>query len=701
MERDLSNIKEDVRARSDIVEVVGLYVRLQRAGKNWKGLCPFHNDKNPSFNISPALQIYKCYSCGEYGDVFTFVQKKENLDFVGTLEFLARRAGIPFERKALNPEQASEREQMFELNALAVRFYQDRLHKSPVAQDYLAGRAVLKETQEKFQIGFAPDDWEGLTYYLQQRRADMALAAKVGLIKVRSQEGSGYYDAFRNRLMFPIHDMSGRVIAFGGRAMDDNPAKYLNSENSPLFVKSRTLYGLCFANKKISGDTPAVFVEGYMDVVATHQAGFAQCVATLGTSMTEEHAQLLVKKNPRVIICYDADAAGVKATLRGASVWEAVGVAGAEVRVARLPTGDDPDSLLRRGDTAAFQTALDNAVPRVDFMIELTLKAHDLHTEAGRDAALAEVIPILASIPTAAARARHVQRLAHLHPLQAHMGISQAIRQMLLDVETYARQARNSPSARDRGYPLTEAANRAPLTEQPPPPAYRPPSQKDWGASGWPMTRQVIRKGEGGNTQDYGRGDYRNKRQKGPVGDPTPPPLNAPALTGAEKAERQLLRALFGAEWRATILSQLPSELLVTAEGRLLFAWIARTPANAEGEIDPLPLLHQAEAEEAQGDATTVAAASPERRTLKLSQYIRDLLEDSPFLVSNEHLNEAAVSDCILRLRRHRESQTQRALAERLQHLESMSPEEQRAYIQQFHQKMRETRGSAPAAEGG
>lgn len=765
MERDLQDLKEDIRARSDIVEIIGGYTRLKRSGKNWTGLCPFHADKNPSFTVSPVTQFYRCWSCGEKGDVFNFIQKKENLDFVETLELLARRAGIPFERKGVSKEQISEREQMLELNLLAVRFYQDRLAKSQDAKDYLAQRGILKTTQEQWDLGFAPPEWEGLVFHLEQKRADLRLAMKAGLIKARQQEGRGYYDTFRNRVMFPIHDLNGRVIAFGGRAMSkEESAKYLNTEQTPLFDKSRTLYGLYFARKKLGSDTSPVFVEGYVDVITTHQAGFTQCVATLGTAMTEEHAKMLVRYNPRVLLCYDSDRAGINAALKGATIWESLGVEGAEARIARLPTGDDPDSLIQRGDTAAFQMALDNAVPRVDFQIELTLKKYDTQTDEGKDNALAEVIPILASISRNAVRGRYADRLAYLHPLYGRFGIERALQQILADVESYARQSHNAQSPRDRGYPLTEQANRAALNEQPEPPAYRPPNKNQWGQQ-WPMTNNVVRKGEYPNRPDGGRNGYENRydnrnrrRQKdGPIGDPTPPPLDAPTLTGAEKAERQLLRALFSPEWRVYILARLKPDALVTEPGQRLFELIARTPANAEGGIDPLPLLHRAEAEEnrdtlapaaisepdayaeTEASAASIAPANdpyadedpyaeeasdpyaedipplpvdteqpaePEivplsapasRNSAKFSYFIREVLEDSPFLVSNDQLNEAAVGACIARLQKHRNDQNQRELAALLQRAETLPPDQRRAVMEAYQSKIREQRGSPPA----
>jgi DNA primase len=821
-ERDLRTIKEEIRARCDIVEIISTYTQLKKAGKNFTGLCPFHADTRPSFTVTPQFQSYRCWSCGEKGDVFTFIQKKENLDFIEVLERLAKRYGIPFERKGVSKEQTTEREQMLDLNLLATRFYQDRLSKSADAQAYLTQRAILKSTQEQWDLGFAPPDWEGLVYHLQQRRADLRLAAKMGLIKTRQQEGSGYYDAFRNRLMFPIHDLQGRVIGFGGRRMseDKNEAKYLNSEQSLLFNKSATLYGMFFARQKISSTNSPVFVEGYVDVITTHQAGFTQCVATLGTALTEEHARMLARYNPRALLCYDGDEAGIKATLRGAEVWESIGVAGAEARVVRLPEGEDPDSLLRNGEISAFQAALDNAVPRVDFQIELALKRHDLHTEEGRSDALSEVIPILASVPSLTQRDRYASKLASLHP-SGSFDLKRAISAILADVEMHLRQTRNGKSPRAQGYPLTEQANREPLNEQPPPPTYRPPNPQQWGQ--WdPQTRNVVRKGDqfdpgygrgapGLGNRYGGNGEWRGgKREKrGPVGDPTPPPLVTPAMTGVEKAERQILRALFTAEWRSSILSRLPPDTLITTQGKRLFALIARTPAGEDGNIDPLLLLRQAETEEetettvsaaepptgeadrslleeagtpaeadpyaepdpyAETDGPTVADLSSEedpyaepdpyaadesdpssgmalsgawegllppvegkretetdhhasassrpsrkqeafagreeeppkkssasRNFAKMSEYIREVLEDSLSVVSNEPLSDAVINDCIRRLQKHREAQAKHELEEKIRR-DDLSAEERRAVQEQYLKLMRETRGSPPAA---
>ena len=741
-ERSLQDIKEEIRSRSDIVEIIGQHTRLKKTGKNWVGLCPFHADKKPSFSVNPDLQMYKCFSCGEAGDLIKFVQKKENLEFIEALEWLAKRAGISFERKRGDPQKTSEREQARDLNRMATDYFKQCLANSQEARDYLARRKILKSTQEQWHLGFAPPSWEGLAYHLQRNQADMELAAKIGLVKAREQ--GGYIDGFRNRLMFPIHDLQGEVIAFGGRAMDDHPAKYLNSPASLLFDKSRTLYGLHFARKKLGSDVPPVFVEGYVDVITTHQAGFTQCVATLGTSMTEQHAQMLKNYNPRVILCYDSDRAGIGAALKGAAIWEAMGIENAEVRVARLPDGDDPDSILndRVNGSALFQAALDEAIPRVDYQIELAIKRHNLQTDQGRADALAEFIPILATIRESTRRDRYAQKFAYLSPMQNY-DLGRAISSILADAEMYARQSDNAQSARDKGYPLTQAANGAPLNEQPPPPTfYRRPNANQWGNERpqWPNTREVIRKGEGGQASGngYGNSGYgkqgRGRNKEGPVGDSTPPSLQMPVNSGAEKAERQLLRALFSSEWRVYILNSMRSDLLLTTFGKQLYEIIARTPANAEGGIDLLPILHQAQNEEEKENETIAKAEMEERKEdkeayraedseieanrvkgewrepslparpkIKFSQFIQEILEDSTFIASNELLNEAAIANCIARLKKHRDEQEVRAEGALLYSLDKdmdlLPPDQQRAAMNQFMEKMRALRGSPPKEE--
>jgi DNA primase len=242
--------KEQIRERSDIVEIIGSFVPLNRKGKTYAGLCPFHQEKTPSFNVDPTYQTYKCFGCGEGGDVFTFIEKHENMTFVEAAEYLARRAGLTLDRKGgPSAAQVSEREKLFEMNAVAARYYAVMLEKNLRAHEYLTGRGLSEETIKRFQLGYALDNWEALSNYLELQKKDVRLAEKVGLVR-RSSSG-GFNDVFRNRIMFPIHDEQQRVIGFGGRAFGDDPPKYLNTGDTPLFNKSRTLYALPFARKKI------------------------------------------------------------------------------------------------------------------------------------------------------------------------------------------------------------------------------------------------------------------------------------------------------------------------------------------------------------------------------------------------------------------------------------------------------------------
>ena len=742
VERDLQSIKEEVRSRIDIVEVIGQYTQLKRSGKSWTGLCPFHADRKPSFNVSPQIQWYQCWSCGEKGDIFTFIMKKENLDFMEALELLAKRAGVNFERTGESRERLSEKEEALELNRLAVKYFQDRLTKSQEAKDYLAGRAILKQTQDQWDLGFAPPEWEGLTFYLQKNRADLMLATKIGLIKSRSENGSRY-DTFRNRLIFPIHDLQGRVVAFGGRAMSaDDPAKYLNSEASLIFDKSRTLYGLLFARKKITPAIPPVFVEGYVDVIATHQAGFTQCVATLGTSMTEEHARTLVRYSPKAVICYDGDSAGIKATLRGAGVWEAMGVEGTEIRVARLPAGEDPDSLLRKGETAAFQLALDNAIPRVEFQIEMTLQRHDTNSEDGRSAALSEIIPILASIRSLTQRDLYLQKVSVLHP--GHRYNSNA--GLVADIEAYQRQQKNKPAPRDQAYPLTESLNGKKLAQNPPPPSYQR-SVDD----GMPSRQQNYKPKSAFKRDVWVEVDGKWKKLKPEEQgymDTTPPSLSIPTLSGVEKAERQLLRGLFSVDWRTYILSRIQPEEMATLLGSRLLALASRTPAREDGSIDPIRLLRLAEDEETTGakeeeedpyaeenpdaeedpyakeeamgtaialkedfsgrnplNPSLIVKESPKidetrRIPAKLTEFTRDVLEESVSLVSKEPLNEAVIGDCIRRLQNHRNDLARRELQTILLR-EDLSIQQKADFAEKFHEQMRRARGSQQTENSG
>jgi DNA primase len=404
---------DEIRARSDIVEVVSQYVALKRTGKNFKGLCPFHAEKTPSFTVNPSLQRWRCFGCGLYGDVFDFIMRIENVTFVEAARLLAERLGLEFHTSgsASDQGQKDRREQILQVNQLAAQFFRDMLKRYPLPQRVLQQRGVSPETQQRFGIGYAPPEWSALTNLIKAKKIPLTIAAEAGLI-VQGENGE-YYDRFRDRLMFPIWDRQGRVVAFGGRATGDAMPKYLNSPETPLFRKSRTIYALHLAKERMMAERTALLLEGYMDVVAAHQAGFTHAVASMGTSLTEEQIGILSRLVSRVIVVYDSDSAGIEAAKRAAEILQQHNM---EVLVARLPDGEDPDSLLRRLGAPALQECIDKAEPLTAFLLHNLQRRYDMQTVEGRMKVLKEAIPILAAIPSGIERDRYITQLAPLHP---------------------------------------------------------------------------------------------------------------------------------------------------------------------------------------------------------------------------------------------------------------------------------------------
>lgn len=401
---DSRDAVEEIRSRINILDVISEYVALKRAGKSYKGLCPFHTEKTPSFNVSEEFQSWHCFGCSEHGDVFSFLMKIENLTFAEVLERLAKKTGVELKRS--NDRQTSRRELLSRINSLAAVYYAALLKHTPIALEYLSSRGLADQTIEEFRLGYAPPAWDGLTRFLAGKKVDPTDAAQGGLL-IKGERG--YYDRFRHRIVYPILDIQERVIGFGGRAIaaDDQP-KYLNSPETPLFSKTKALYGLNLARKKIASEDLALVVEGYMDVIAAHQAGFNNCVATLGTALTLEHTRVLSRYTKKIVLAYDADSAGMKAALRGAAMFMD---AEFDVRIARLPKGDDPDSILRRGATAEFVAAITDGLPIVDYRLSLLGDIHDVSKPSGRSALLNDAVRILAEIPSTLERERYIRSL--------------------------------------------------------------------------------------------------------------------------------------------------------------------------------------------------------------------------------------------------------------------------------------------------
>jgi DNA primase len=392
----------EIRERADIVEIVQHYVALRPSGRNYTGLCPFHAEKTASFYVNPERGLWRCYgACGIGGDVFSFLQKIENLSFPEAAEKLARRYGLPFQRGGDSPERASERERLLRVNALAESFFREQYRRASHVHEYVARRGLTDETVEQFRLGFAPAGWDRLAVFLRSQRVTEEDAVRAGLL-VRSERG--LRDRFLNRLIFPIMDGEGRPIAFGGRAMEEVGPKYLNSPETPIFTKGRTLYGLPQARQQIQAAGHAVVVEGYMDLIACHQAGFAQSVATLGTAITPDAIRLLRRHTPQLILAYDGDSAGLGAALRSASAFEEVGC---EVRIARLPAGSDPDSVIKEEGAAAFQRLLDEAEPLIQYHLGLLARKHDLSTAEGRLGLARETAQVVKELKSSVTREFH------------------------------------------------------------------------------------------------------------------------------------------------------------------------------------------------------------------------------------------------------------------------------------------------------
>lgn len=357
---------DEIRQRADLVGLVGQRVSLKKAGRDWKGLCPFHDDKNPSFTVSSEFGRYRCWSCGASGDVFNWVMNTQNVDFGEAVKILAAETGVELKRTGGSTEKKSDRERMEAAMHFAHKFFISELKSSPVARRYVEDRGMNTELLEKWEIGYGPSVGEALA--VQLSREKFSLQECQSLFLVDQDAGGGYYDRFRGRLIFPIRDERGRLVAFGGRIIGDGQPKYINSSDTPLYKKSRVLYGMNVAKDSISKLNRAVLCEGYMDVIACHQAGVTEAVASLGTALAEDHVKLLGRWCREVVILYDSDAAGIKASEKAIDLLTEGGLA---VRVARIPSGKDPDDLLEQGGPGAVQRVIEEAVVPLEFRLEV------------------------------------------------------------------------------------------------------------------------------------------------------------------------------------------------------------------------------------------------------------------------------------------------------------------------------------------
>ena len=393
--RLLDDFIEELRQRNDIESVVSSYVTLKRRGSNLVGLCPFHNEKSPSFTVYTSSNSYYCFGCGAGGDPITFIRSIENLDYIDAVKFLADRCGMRMPESGYDDTMQKLRLKIYEINRAAARFFYKRL-KTPegkIGLDYLKSRQLSASTIKSFGLGYAPDSWDALHNHLRNLGYTDDLIFQADLISKR-KNSSGYYDRFRNRVMFPIIDLRGNVIAFGGRRLTDDKtvAKYINSSDTPVYKKSTVLYALNYAkNSKRKG---LILAEGYMDVIALHQAGFDNAVAACGTAFTQEQARLLSRYTDEIIVTLDADEAGQKATNRTIEILKSTGM---NIRVLRVDGAKDPDEFIKKYGPERFQGLLDGANNDIEYKLSAVKAKFDLTTDDGRLSALKQISLVLAA----------------------------------------------------------------------------------------------------------------------------------------------------------------------------------------------------------------------------------------------------------------------------------------------------------------
>ena len=405
-----SNTVEEIKDRCNIVDVIGRVVALKKAGSNYKGLCPFHSEKTPSFVVSEQKQIFTCFGCGVSGDVITFTEKYHNLDFRGAVESLAKEYGIEITSDFGGSERKNE---LYEVNRLAARFfYRAMREKMNPGYSYMKDRGITEQTMNLFGIGYADGRWRSLMEHLQAQGVDRDRMMELGLI---SRSGETYYDKFRDRVIFPIINTGGKVIGFGGRIIGDGNPKYLNSQESSVFRKKNNLYGLNLAKEEISREDRIILVEGYMDVIALYQAGIRNVCASLGTALTENQARLIRRYTKNVILSYDADEAGQNAAMRGIDILYAEDL---RPKVMKVSDGKDPDEFIKKKGRKAFLELADHALPFGDYKLSRARGRYDLKDEQQRLDFVREMIGALRSM-------KPVEADMYISKIAAETGISE------------------------------------------------------------------------------------------------------------------------------------------------------------------------------------------------------------------------------------------------------------------------------------
>ncbi len=437
------HLVEEVRQRADLVEIVSEHTRLKRSGRTFRGPCPLHGGEGPNFSVDPAKGFFKCFVCGEGGSVFTFLMKHLGMTYPEAIRDVAGRVGVEIPDPGERRREEDPHRHLHDVNAFAAKWYRDRLKEGDdgrAAREYLQRRGISEAAQERFRLGWAPEGWTLFGDAARRAGISNELLLQLGLAK-EPRSGTTPYDAFRGRIVFPIEDLGGRVIAFGGRILgsaEEHVPKYLNSPESAVYSKGRTLYGLGWSRNAIRKEETALVVEGYMDLVSLAAHGVENVVAPLGTSMTEEQAEMLARYAPRVILLYDSDKAGLKATFRAG---DELLRAGAEVLVATLPQGEDPDSLVREKGAAALRGYLDDAVDVLERKIQILERRDYFGSIRGTRQA------VDALLPTVRAASDEILREVYIGRISEKTGISR---------ETLEREAAEVPRGEGRGAPAQE-----------------------------------------------------------------------------------------------------------------------------------------------------------------------------------------------------------------------------------------------------
>ena len=510
------HLVEEIRQRADLVEVVSEHTRLKRAGKTWRGPCPLHGGEGPNFSVDPAKGFYKCFVCGEAGTVYNFLMKQSGMTFPEAVRAVAARVGVevPDEREQRRDREDDPNRVLYEVNGFAAKWFRDQLASDAgkKARDYLAGRGITPESIERFGLGWAPESFDAFGTAARKAGFHTADLLALGLVKEAKKTGREPYDAFRGRVIFPIVDLGGRELAFGGRILEavENTPKYLNSPESPIYHKGRTLYGLGWSRGAIRKEEVALVVEGYMDYVSLAAHGIANAVAPLGTAMTDEQAALIAQYAPRAILLYDSDKAGLKATFRNGDQLLRAGV---EVLVATLPEGEDPDSLVRAQGEAALRRYLDDAIDVMERKLQLLDRKGLFTSIKGTRRAVDVLLPTVRAARDGVVRGLYLKRISDrtgvpVEALEKEVGDSGDGSRLPLDA---------------RGEPRREGRNARYQANLPG--HYDPPPQQDWGNG--------RERGFGERRQGYGE---------------RPPPRSASDLRVRMGAERNLLMMMFKSE---------------------------------------------------------------------------------------------------------------------------------------------------------